>query len=208
MKTSTRLLTSLCGFALAAASAQAQFYKLHQTDVSGGAIGQFTTPLTDGTGSTIEADNKNSLGGMITLSEHPVPWAGIEFNYAYNEYGSTITQFAAPSYSQYVHTDAHEATAAYLFHPRSRFFSKKIEPFVSIGGGYIDFVPSYAGSNQWRGTGLVEVGFDIPTSNPHFGFKVEGRELIYRSPDFNQSDLSSRQWVTTNEPMFGVYYRF
>jgi hypothetical protein len=208
MKMSTRLLPLLCGFALAAVSAQAQFYKLHEADISGGAIGQFTTPLTDGTGSTIEADNKNSLGGMITLSEHPVPWAGIEFNYAYNEYGSTITQFAAPTYSQYVHTDAHEATAAYLFHPRSRFFSKKIQPFVAVGGGYIDFVPSYAGSNQWRGTGLVEVGFDIPTSNPHFGFKVEGRELIYRSPNFNQSDLASKQWVTTNEPMFGVYYRF
>ena len=208
MKMSTRLLTSIGGFAIAAASAQAQFYKLHQADISGGAIGQFTTPLTDGTRSTIEADNKNSLGGMFTISEHPVPWAGLEFNYAYNEYGSTITQFAAPRYSQYVHTDSHEATGAYLFHPRSRFFSKKIEPFVAIGGGYIDFVPSYAGSNQWRGTGLVEVGFDIPTSNPHFGFKVEGRELIYRSPNFNQSDLASHQWVTTNEPMFGVYYRF
>ncbi len=208
MKMSTRLLTSMCGFALAAASAQAQFYKLHQADISGGAIGQFTTPLTDGTGSTIEADNHNSLGGLFTISEHPVPWAGLEFNYAFNEYGSQITQFAAPAYSQYVHTDSHEATAAYLFHPRARFFSKKIQPFVAIGGGYIDFVPSYAGSNQWRGTGLVEVGFDIPTSNPHFGFKVEGRELIYRSPNFNQPDLASKQWVTTNEPMFGVYYRF
>ncbi len=208
MKMSTRLLTSLCGFAVAAASAQAQFYKLHQTDISGGAIGQFTTPLTNGSGSTVEADNKDSLGGMFTISEHPVPWAGLEFNYAYNEYGSTITQFAKPSYSQYVHTDSHEATAAYLFHPRSRFFSKKIQPFVAIGGGYIDFVPTFAGSNQWRGTGLVEVGFDIPTSNPHFGFKVQGRELIYRSPNFNQPDLASHQWVATSEPMFGVYYRF
>ncbi len=42
MKMSTRLLTSLCGFALAAASAQAQFYKLHNADIGGGAIGQFT----------------------------------------------------------------------------------------------------------------------------------------------------------------------
>ena len=207
MKMYTRFFTSLGCFALAVASAQAQFYKLHQADISGGAIGQFTTPLTSD-GSTITANNKDSLGGMFTISEHPVPWAGLEFNYAFNEYGSTIAQTAAPGYSQYVHTDSHEATAAYLLHPRSRFFSKKIEPFVAVGGGYIDFVPSYAGSNQWRGTGLVEVGFDIPTSNPHFGFKAEARELIYRSPNFNQPNLASRQWVATSEPMFGVYYRF
>jgi hypothetical protein len=207
MKMSTRFLTSLCTVVFAAASAHGQFYKLHQVDVSGGAIGQFTTPRTT-SNSTTEADNKNSLGGLFTISEHPVPWAGLEFNYAFNDYGSTITNFAAPSYSQYVHTNSHEATAAYLFHPRSRFFSKKVAPFVAVGGGYIDFVPTYAGSNQWRGTGLVEVGFDIPTSNPHFGFKVQGRALIYRSPDFNQSDLASHQWVTTTEPMFGVYYRF
>jgi hypothetical protein len=201
MKMFTRSLAPLCGLLLAAATANAQFYKLHDADISGGAIGQFTTILPAGNASNVTLNNKNSLGGMISIRDYPAPWAGLEFNYAYTEYGSTI---AGPNYSQNVHTDAHEATAAYLFHPKFM----KLKPFLAVGGGYIDFVPSYAGQNQWRGTGLVELGFDINTPNPHLGFKVQGRELIYRSPDFYQTDLASRQWVATSEPMVGVWYRF
>ncbi len=133
-------------------------------------------------------------------------WAGIEFNYTYTEYGRNIINQGPVPYNQYVHTDQHEATAAYLFHPHLHY--RSVKPFLAIGGGYTDFIPSYAGSNQWRGTGLVELGLDIPTSNPHFGFRLQGRELIYRHPDFNQTDLASRTWAATSEPEFGVWYRF
>ena len=64
------------------------------------------------------------------------------------------------------------------------------------------------GQNQWRGAGLVELGFDIPTSNPHFGFRVQGRELIYRAPNYNQPALASKAWVGTSEPALGAWYRF
>jgi len=203
MKLCTRFLAAFGGFAIAAASAQAQFYKLHNADIGGGAIGEFTTQLPAGNPSTITDNTNNAFGGMFTLRDHPVPWAGIEFDYAYSEYGRRISS-AVPPYSNEVHTDQHEATAAYLFHPHFR----KLQPFIALGGGYIDFVPSLAGTNQWRGTGLAEVGFDIPTSNPHFGFKVQGRELVYRAPDFNQTNLASRKWVASSEPSFGVWYRF
>ena len=200
MKMSPCLLAPLCGLAIAAASAQGQFYKIHNADIGGGAIGQFTTTLPAGNSSAVTNDTGNSFGGMFTFREHPVAWAGIEFNYAFNDYAQYYT---APTYTARTRNTSHEATAAYLFHPHFR----KLQPFVGVGGGYIDFVPNL-GQNQWRGTGLLEVGLDIPTSNPHFGFKVQGRELVYRQPDFYQPIIAGRQWVATSEPSVGVWYRF
>jgi hypothetical protein len=210
MKLSIRLLAPICGAVLATASAHAQVYKLHGAEISGGAIGQITTPLPAANSTDVTNNTNDSFGGIFTLRDNPVPWAGLEFNYAYTEYTQYYQGFPASGpYVASVHDDVHEATAAYIFHPKYKFLHPlKSEPFVSLGGGYLDFVPTSAGSNQWRGTGLVEVGLDIPTSNPHMGFKVEGRELIYRAPDFSQPDLASRTWVATAEPMFGVYYRW
>ncbi len=200
MKFSTRLILTLSGFSIAVASANAQFYKLHNTDIGGGAIGQFTTDLPASNPSNVTQNTSNSFGGMFTLRTHPVSWAGLEFNYGFTEYHQYYT---APTYTASVKNDAHEATAAYLFHPHFR----KLQPFVAVGGGYIDFVPQ-TGQNQWRGTGLVEAGLDIPTSNPHMGFRVQGRSLIYRNTNFEQPALASRQWVATSEPSVGVWYRF
>ena len=203
MKKFPYALTVVCGLAFAAGSAQAQFYKLHNADIGGGAIGQFTTALPAQNSSNVQNFTTNSFGGMFTLRDHPVSWAGLEFNYGFTEYHQYYQTY--PSGSAQTKNDAHEATAAYLFHPHFR----SLQPFVAVGGGYIDFVPvSTGGQNQWRGTGLVEVGLDIPTSNPHMGFRMQGRELVYRAPDFYQSNLASRTWVATSEPSFGVWYRF
>ena len=200
MQTSPRILTSLCAFFLAATAAQAQFYKIHNGDIGGGALGQFTTPLTS-TYTGVTQSTRDSFGGYFTIRDHPVSWAGIEVNYGYTRFSEL---YSATTYSANPKTNMHEATAAYLFHPHFR----KLQPFISIGGGYIDFLPANTGQNQWRGTGLVEAGFDIPTSNPHFGFRVQGRDLIYRAPNFQQATLGSKTWVNTEEPTFGVWLRY
>ena len=200
MKKLYAMLAPVCGVMFVISSAQAQFYKLHNADFGGGAIGQFTTPLPAQNPSDVVQGTGSSFGGMFTLRAHPVPFAGLEFNYGFTEYTQYYT---APAYTARLHNDAHEATAAYLFHPHFR----KLQPFIAVGGGYIDFVPSQ-GTNQWRGTGLVEIGTDIPTSNPHMGFRVQGRQFIYRAPNFFQPALASRVWVATTEPSLGVWYRF
>ena len=209
MKSITRLLASASVVLLAAASANAQFYKLHNVDIGGGALGQFTENLPANSLNYTSQTATESFGGMFTVREHPVSWAGIEVNYSYSEYTQRYQPFSPVTGGALspvnLHNDAHEATGAYLFHPHFR----TLQPFIAIGGGYIDFVPSNNGiSNQWRGTGLVEVGLDIPTSNPHMGFRLQGRELVYRNPNFFQSAISSRTWASTSQPSFGVWYRF
>ena len=202
-----RTLAPLCALSVMSVAANAQFYKLHNVDLSGSAIGQFTTPLTVNNPS-ISQNTTDTFGGEFTLREHPVAWAGIELNYAYTEfnesYNYTGNLITTGSYAYKLRTDAHEATGAYLFHPHFR----KLQPFVAIGGGAIDFKAQPSGHDQWRGTGLVEVGFDLPTSNPHFGFRIQGRSLIYRAPNFSQPLLASRSWVSTEEPSVGAWYRF
>ena len=200
MKISLSSLAPLCVLSLTAVAAHGQFYKIHNGDVGGSAIGQFTTPLTT-SNPAIQQNTTSSFGGLFSFREHPLPFAGIEFNYAFTEFSETYT---ASAYTARTKTDVHEATAAYLFHPHFR----KLQPFIGIGGGSLDFVPTGFGNNQWRSTGLLEAGFDIPTSNPHFGFKVQGRTLIHRAPNYQQPNLGSKTWVATNEPTFGTWYRF
>ncbi len=192
---------SLAAFAAAPAVSHAQFYKLHQVDLGVNATSPFTRVLTQDTPN--QQYTTDTTGFLFSLKEHPVAWAGVEFNYGYNK-NSNIFQnhFGA---SARVKTVNHEATAAYLFHPHI----KHLQPFVAVGGGAIDFAPSgEAVANQWRGAGLVEVGLDIPTKNPHLGFRAMGRSLIYRAPNFYTPAISTESWVATVEPAGGVYFRF
>ena len=186
--------------ASSAVAAHGQFYKIHNADVGVSAISPFTKSLTDGTSSV--QGTTDTTGFLFTLREHPFAWAGVEFNYGYSKYSQVYT---APNATARLSTYNHEATGAYLFHPHFR----KLQPFVGVGGGAIDFYPAGgAVANQWRGAGLLEAGLDLPTKNPHLGFKVQGRSLFYRSPNFYNSILSSRTWVATVEPSAGVYFRF
>jgi hypothetical protein len=194
------LLVLACA-ALTAACASAQIYELHQTDVAVGGTGQLTTAVTDGNGN--HQTTTDSTGFLLSVREHPVAWAGVEVNYGFNHFSERfVTQGNTASAN--VPVSVHEATAAYLFHPHFRH----LQPFVNVGGGALAFEPTQNVSSQWRGTGLTEVGFDVPTSNPHFGFRVQGRALIYRGPNFNDPVVSSEKWVITTEPSLSAYIRF
>jgi hypothetical protein len=208
------------------ASAHGQFYKiatLKGGSISVGGTGQFTTTLTANpndsvlavagpTGFTNQTVSNNrqyttmSAGFLTSAQFHPKPWAGVEFNYGFTRYSERYAfnySSTAATQTVSVPTDAHEATAAYVFHPKHI----KFQPFMNIGGGAIDFTPASA-ANQWRAAGLVEVGFDIPTSDKHLAFRVEGRTLLYRAPNFNTPSISTRSWRSTEEPSFSAVYRF
>lgn len=194
---------SLCLFATSALAAHAQFYKVHNSDVGLNAEGVFANRvLTSDTPNTLRTTD--TTGFLFSFKEHPVPWAGIEFNYGYSKYANRFTDgFGVPSAD--IKATRHEATAAYIFHPHI----KHLQPFVAVGGGYLGFIPIVGTiPNQWRGTGLLETGFDIPTQNPHLGFRVQGRALFYREPNFFNSAISTETWVARPEPTAGVYFRF
>ena len=211
-------------------SAHAQFYKLHELKggaVSVGITDQFTTPLTSSTGSydvnapfgtgistyattvSNQAQTTTTSAGFLGSFEfHPVVWAGVKLNYGYTNYSERyFFNYSSTPTLQVLNIpiDQHEATAAYTFHPRHIPF----QPFVNVGGGAIDFLPrgQYI-ANQWRGAGLLEAGFDLPSHMKHVTFRVAGRSLYYRAPDFSNIAISSHSWRVTTQPAVSAVYRF
>ena len=193
----TVVFTTSLGYSQATPQAEGGFRLLHNAEIGGGVIGTFTPVLpTNNAGAT--QSTTDSFGGLFSVKDQPLPWAGLEFNYSFSEL--TERYGLPPNYR--VKTQMEEATGAYMFHPHIH----RLQPFIGLGGGYIGFLPSQ-GTDQWRGAGLIEVGFDVPTSNPHMGFRFQGRSLIYRSPDYYNGSIGTVNWVATTEPMIGVWYR-
>jgi hypothetical protein len=223
MKTYFRQAIPLILTLVAASAANAQalpsakdngFFHFHNADVGVAATGQFTTSVTDQVvdhlGNTLPHQaTTDSPGVLFTMRGNPVPWAGIELNYQYSKFSENffVTSPGSPTGNANrevsLATSFHEATAAYLFHPKM----KKLAPYIGIGGGGLDFVPTVYYGNQWRLAGLVDLGLDMQTHS-RLGFRVGARDLTYRAPNYNQSSLSSSRWVTTTQPYAGVYIKY
>jgi len=176
-----------------------------QADFAIGATRQLTHPLT--TNGPASVGTTDSTGILASFRAHPISGVAVELNYQYTQ---LTEQYRSPvGGGVFVNTSVlsnfHEATGAFLFESHMR----GIRPFLSLGGGAIDFIPSgVAGAhNQWRGTGLAEFGFDLPAGR-HFGVRAQGRGLFYRAPNFNNAALQSRTWVATVEPAASLYLRW
>ncbi|MGI4757574.1 MAG: hypothetical protein ACRYGF_12095 [Janthinobacterium lividum] len=223
-------LKSLLPAALALSASigvHAQFYKLHGASISVGATGNYVQTLTDNpqpvtftsvTPSGVTAtntvfnqmqNNTSSLGFLTSLQFHPVPWAGVEVNYGYQHYTERFNYNLpgiGPRVGTQVPVTTHEATGAYQFHPKHI----PLQPFVNIGGGAIDFVPTQTGANQWRGAGLLETGLDLamPYTQRRLALRIQGRGLFYRAPNFYNTAISTRSWRVSAEPSASFVYRF
>ena len=182
--------------------AHAQFHEFRNADVAVGGTGQFTTAITSQSNRPHNGTS-DSAGFLLTFRVQPIRFTPIELNYQYSSFSERFGSPTGPI-STFVPLSLHEATAAYLLHPHFHRF----RPFVGLGGGALYFDPSVHVKTQIRPAGLLEIGFDMRTSNPHLGFRVQGRSLLYRAPNFNNSGLSSSRWVSTSEPSASVYVRF
>ncbi len=211
--------------ALCTAAAHAQFDRLKGATVSVGATSNFDRTLTSNpttgvydistptggvlseTVSNQQQFTTNAVGVLGQVSLHPVAWAGVEVNYGFTRFSEryAFNYSSAPGTQQLlsVPVTMHETTAAYEFHPPHI----KFQPFVNVGGGAVDFLPTM-NNNQWRGAGLLEAGFDIPSGFRHLAFRVQGRALIYRAPNFNLSEISTRSWQVTAQPAVSAVFRF
>ena len=218
-----RTLPTLLVLSAVSAAAQDGYLKSHGASLSVGGTGQFSTILESNNGyvnntyaipngtHTDQIFNQQqyttwSAGFVSSLQFHPKAWAGVALNYGFNHYQErytyNYTDSVAPGETR-VATDVHEFTGGYLFHPKRIPF----QPYLEIGGGALDFTPAIA-SNQWRGAGLLETGFDLKTRDPHLSFRISGRSLYYRAPNFYQPGISTRAWRATEEPAVSAVYKF
>ena len=98
-----------------------------------------------------------NAGFLANIREHPVSWAGIEFDYGYQKYTEHYRFSPSQPFVAYQPIQQHEATAGYVFHIKTPW----VQPFVVLGGGGVYFKSSRvqppAGSgldnaigDQWR----------------------------------------------------------
>jgi hypothetical protein len=206
------LVSALCGVG------HAQVLKWKGADLGVAATGQFTTSITDQTyaqtGGFLLPHNgtTNSPGALVTLQDYQVRWIGFEVNYQYTHLAERYNAGANDGNYVQVPTGMHEFTAAYLLRKKTH----GVTGHLAVGGGSIDFDSGPATQtnpgflhtpNQWRATGLFDVGIDMQTKS-NLGFRIGARDLLYRAPNYHLAYLSSSRWVSTEEPYAGVYVRF
>ena len=155
-----------------------------------------------------------NTGFLANIREHPVSWAGIEFDYGYQKYSEHYRLGGTVPYNRPV--SQQEATAGYVFHIKTPW----VQPFVVLGGGGVYFrslriqPPAGNGLNepigdQWRGTYMANIGFDFTSKHAkNFGIRIEEHSLFYKAPDFYNAQLRSNAWVHQAMPAAGFFYRF
>lgn len=181
--------------------------QLNRVELGLSGIGEFTgnSSGTNYLKEPITQKPSTTLGALINIRYTKSPLAGLEFNYGY----ARFTQ----NYSMHViggaQTNATEYTVGYLVHGPDLL---GLHTFASGGAGTIAFRPTPGGGQglpaQGRLAFYYNVGAEQEVISPHFGLRVQVRQLFYKAPDFGQNYLTINQRTSTFEPGVGFYLHF
>jgi opacity protein-like surface antigen len=168
-------------------------------------FGQFTGN-TSGNGVT---DSPTESFGVLTTARQSLhPWLGWEINYSYTRFSERYT---TPVFPVTVQNNMHEVTGAYLVQgPTLPILG--LQPFGAVGVGGLIFLPTTAGGQkygqQWRVPLLYEFGVNYPLLTSHLGLRLQYRGLLYKTPDYNATLVTTNARRQTSEPSIGAYFRF
>jgi Outer membrane protein beta-barrel domain len=150
-----------------------------------------------------------TAGAVVTLRYTIKPMVGFEGNYGYARYTDTFTPFGAQPNGG-VQQNASEYTLGYVVHAKKEYFG--MTPFASGGLGTMVFRPTPGGGlalpEQARAVYYFSVGAETTVWSPHFGVRLQYRQLFFKAPDFETNYLTIQQHTTTFEPGFGFFLRF
>ena len=168
-------------------------------------FGQFSGTVN---GNGIEDKPTYSTGTLATVRQSFHPWLGYEVNYGYTRFAE---RYKTSPFGQQVQNNLHEVSVAYLLQlPTIPIIG--IQPFAAVGVGALVFLPTTTGgqryAQQYRVPVLYEVGINYPLFTSHFGLRLQGRGLYYKTPDFNAAALTTNAKRQTIEPSAGAYFRF
>jgi opacity protein-like surface antigen len=149
-----------------------------------------------------------SLGVLATARQSLHPWLGWEINYSYTRYSD---RYSTALFPVNVQSNMHEVSAAYLLQgPTIPILG--LQPFGAVGVGGLIFLPTTVGgqryNQQWRVPFLYEFGVNYPLLTSHLGLRLQYRGLLYKTPDFDASLLTTNARRQTSEPSVGAYFRF
>jgi hypothetical protein len=147
-----------------------------------------------------------SMGALATMRQSLHPWLGYEVNYSYTRFTERFSNIPFG-----VQNNVHEVSVAYLVQgPTIPILG--LQPFATVGAGALIFLPTTVGgqkyNKQTRVPVLYEVGVNHPVFTNHLGLRFQYRGLLYSTPDFNTSSLTTNTRRQTSELSLGAYLRF
>ncbi len=183
--------------------------QLNRVDLAVSGVGEFNmsstgTVIVDTVPTTLTQSPGNTLGALVTLRYTKSPKVAFEANYGYARYTQNYSTI------QGVQQNASEYTIGYVAHTPNWF---DLHPFVGVGGGAIVFRPTPGGGQglpaQGRGAFYYSLGAEkMVFSSPHFGVRLQFRQIFFSAPDFGQNYLTINKYTSTLEPGFGIFWRF
>ena len=164
----------------------------------------------DTSGNGIDQAVTNSGGFLASFRYNMRGRSGVELNYGFLRDSHLYTNTSSLAFNEQ-QANVHELTGAYVYRLNRVW---KVNPFVLGGGGFLIFKPiststlSVAGvSTDVKGTFLYGAGVNYRLTDS-LGLRLQYRGLLYKSPDFGVSAVSSGAWAHTAEPSVGITLRF
>jgi hypothetical protein len=221
----TLLLCSLASLAATTANAQESQHptldrQLSRVDLAVSGVGTLNssssgTATVEAVPTTVTLKPSNTVGILLTVRYTKSPFLGFEFNYDHARYDDTFTPFGIrppagqPAVGAGVQQNTSEYTAGYVAHIRPIF---GVKPFASAGLGTLVFRPTAGGGegliNQARAAYYYSVGAEQSVLSPHFGIRIQVRQVFFKAPDFEQNYLTIQQRTSTFEPGIGFFLHF
>jgi len=221
----TLLLCLLATLAAPTAKAQESQHpaldrQLDRVDLAVSAVGILNrdssgTAIVEAVPTTVNLHAGNTVGVLVTLRYTKSPLLGFEFNYGEARYTDTFTPFGIlplpgqPSLSGGVQQNTSEYTVGYVAHLHPLL---GVKPFASVGLGSLAFRPTPGGGEglikQARAGYYYAVGAEQTLFSPHFGIRVQVRQVFFKAPDFETNYLTIQQHTSTFEPGVGFFLHF
>jgi hypothetical protein len=174
-------------------------------------VGGFYQVTNQANGNFIVDDTTESGGALFSLRQPYRPWLGWEANVGYTKFYEAYNKGVVK-----VENNVTDFSFSYLFQSPTIY---GVQPYASVGGGVIVFSPiSGTVTNLLSPTTgslpsqlVPEFAFNFGLNYPIFsrlGVRGGLRGLEYKTPDFHQTYLDTRNLRTTLEPNITVYFRF
>ena len=171
--------------------------------------GFFNKQTTDG---GITNEPTNSGGVMAGYRFNLKDWLAVEGDY---DYFRNSQKFLASSVTTSIPMNVHAATGTVIvklpsFKMPARMPAVKIaSPFVLAGGGAMFFDPrgGSVSNEQTRGAFVYGGGVDVPVSK-HFLVRAQYRGFVYKTPDFEQTNLKVDKYTHSAVPSAGLVFTF
>ena len=197
----TRLGMVLLSLTLAAAAQE------NKQEISVQGTGFFTS----GSSGNGTAYSSTETGGVLgTYRYHLNRWISAEGVYGFDV---NSQKFQSSSSGFRIQSDIHQITGGLVFKLPTRA-SSRLSPYVLAGGGVLWFDPTGSLTNtvagaqsQAKATFVYGVGMSCALRK-RLSLRAEYRGLVYGTPDFGFTGISTNSIAHTAEPSVGLAFRF